>query len=88
MKLGSISKLMLVLFMWAAPVAAQDVQELIANPNPPPRIFIDSDIGVRAELGFIPPSRDFGASFEYPLWQRLEIQGSYGLLGGWAYSAR
>jgi hypothetical protein len=76
MKLGSISKLMLVLFMWAAPVAAQDVQELIANPNPPPRIFIDSDIGVRAELGFIPPSRDFGASFEYPLWQRLEIQGA------------
>ena len=76
MRFDLVSMLMLILSMWAAPAVAQDVQELIANTNPPPRIFIDSDIGVRAQLGFIPPSRDFGASFEYPLWQRLEIQGA------------
>jgi hypothetical protein len=76
MRVVSVSKLVLVLIMWAAPAEAQDVQELIANTNPPPRIFLDSDIGVRAELGFIPPSRDIGASFEYPLWRRLEIQGA------------
>ena len=63
MRFDLVSKLMLILSMWAAPAVAQDVQELIANTNPPPRIFIDSDIGVRAQLGFIPPSRDFGASF-------------------------
>ena len=76
MRFDLVSKLMLVLFMCAAPAGAQDVQELIANTNPPLRIFLDSDVGVRAELGFIPPSTDFGASFEYPLWQRLEIQGT------------
>lgn len=76
MRFNAVSKLMLALFIWAAPAAAQDVQEPIADTNPPPRIFIDSDIGVRAQLGFTPPSRDFGASFEYPLWQRLEIQGA------------
>ena len=76
MRFNSISRLTLVVFMWAAPAAAQDVEGLIANTSPPPRIFLDSDIGVRAELGFIPPSRDFGASLEYPLWRRLEIQGA------------
>jgi hypothetical protein len=76
MRFNSISRLTLVVFMWAAPAAAQDVEGLIANTSPPPRIFLDSDIGVRAELGFIPPSRNFGASLEYPLWRRLEIQGA------------
>jgi len=76
MRFNSVAKLMLVVFMWAAPAAAQNVEGLIANTSSPPRIFLDSDIGVRAELGFIPPSRDFGASIEYPLWRKLEIQGA------------
>ena len=76
MRFGSVSKLILVLFMCAAPAGAQDVHELIANTSAPLRIFLDSDIGSPSQLGFIPPSRDFGASFEYPLWRRLEIQGT------------
>jgi hypothetical protein len=76
MRFGWISKLILILFMWAASAGAQDPHELIVNTSAPPRVFLDSDIGVRAQLGFIPPSRDFGASFEYPLWRRLEIQGT------------
>lgn len=72
MRCASISKCVLVLFIWAAPGGAQEV---IGNSILPPRIFLDSDIGVRAELGFIPPSRDIGASFEYPLLRNFEIQG-------------
>ncbi len=76
MRFDSVSKLMLVLFIWAVPAGAQDVQGLIANTSPPPRIFLDSDIGLQTQLGFIPPSTDIGVSFEYPLWRRLEIQGA------------
>jgi hypothetical protein len=76
MRFAWVSKLLLVAFLWAAPAGAQDAQELIANTSPPLRIFLDSDIGVASELGFIPPAKDIGASFEYPLWRRLEIQGA------------
>jgi hypothetical protein len=76
MRCNAVSKCLLVLLLCAAPVAAQDPQFFRGFTASPLRLFLDTDIGVRAELGFIPPSSDFGASFEYPVWKKLEIQGA------------
>jgi hypothetical protein len=72
MRFKPTSKCLLVLLMSATPIRAQETQ---AHTNWSPRVFLDADVGVRAELGFIPPSSDFGLSFEIPLNRRIEIQG-------------
>lgn len=76
MRFDSVLKCMTILLVCAAPAAAQEPQFVREFTTAPFRMFLDTDIGVRAELGFIPPSSDFGASFEYPLWQKLELQGA------------
>jgi hypothetical protein len=76
MRFDPVSKCLLLLLLCAAPVAAQEPELFRGFETSPLRLFLDTDIGVRAELGFIPPSSDFGASFEYPVWRKLEIQGA------------
>ena len=79
MTVGSISRCLLLLLMCAAAVGAQDAQETKEawrGATLSPRLFLDTDIGIRAELGFLPPSTDFGVSFEVPLRSHIEIQGS------------
>jgi len=73
MRPGRILRYFLILSIWTVPARAQETQ--IASDTSP-RFFLDSDVGIRAELGFLPPSSDFGASLEIPLLRRIEIQGS------------
>lgn len=72
MRFKSFSIFLLFLLMSATSIRAQDTK---AFTGWSPHVFLDSDIGVRGELGFIPPSTDFGISFEIPLNRRIEIQG-------------
>ena len=73
MRFDLISKCVLLLSIVTVPVEAQEV---IENTISAPRVFLDSDIGIRSQLGYVPPASDFGASFEYPLWRKFEIQGA------------
>lgn len=50
-------------------------QQVSPEPARSPRFFVDTDIGNRADLGFMLPASDFGISFEFPLWRRFELQG-------------
>jgi len=69
----TISRTIVLILFGAVSVLAQENGSPV---NWPPRILFDADIGTRGELGFIPPSSDFGIAFEWPIWKRLEIQGS------------
>ena len=77
MRFVSLLTSMPMLLILAVPTQAQQSQEIPAYTTSPLRVFLDGDIGVRAELGFIPPSSDFGASFEYPRWRKVELQGDF-----------
>jgi hypothetical protein len=84
MRVDLILRCLLILLIWAAPIKAQETQEEpgskrpIANLLSSGRVFLDADVGIRAELGFLPPSSDFGMSFELPVKfeKPMEIQGA------------
>ncbi len=84
MRVAPIVKCLLILLVSAAPIRAQEtegeprstvtLEQLLSSG----RVFLDADVGIRAELGFLPPSSDFGMSFEAPvqLGIPIEIQGA------------
>ena len=84
MRVNSILKYLLILLVSATPIRAQETERepgskgTSGNLLSSGQVFLDADIGIRAELGFLPPSSDFGVSFELPLQfeRQIEIQGA------------
>ena len=82
MKIHPISECLLALLICATSIGAQetektpDQQQHWGYGTSSPRFFLDADVGIRGELGFLPPSSDFGTSFEYPLLGMFEMQGA------------
>ena len=79
-----ILKCLLILLISVAPIKAQETEGAprskgpIANLLSSGRVFLDADVGIRAEFGFLPPSSDFSMSFELPLQfeKPMEIRGA------------
>ena len=84
MRVGPILKCVLILLVSAGVIKAQETdgeqqsKGTFGNLLSAGQVFLDADIGIRAELGFLPPSSDFGMSFELPVqFERpIEIQGA------------
>jgi hypothetical protein len=84
MRVGPILKCVLILLVSAGVIKAQETdgeqqsKGTFGNLLSAGQVFLDADIGIRAELGFLPPSSDFGMSFELPVQfeKRIEIQGA------------
>ena len=83
MRVNPILKCLLILLVSAAPITAQEERASGANDTlghllSSGLVFLDADVGIRAELGFLPPSSDFGMSFELPVQfdKPIEIQGA------------
>jgi len=63
----------LLVCVMATPGCAQESPSSTAPWTP--RLFLDTDVGLRTQLGYEPPASDFGASFEFPMGRRVEVQG-------------
>jgi hypothetical protein len=77
MRFNLVIRCLPALLVLAGSTHAQQSQEKPAYVDSSLRLFLDGDIGVSTQLGYLPPSSDFGASFEYPRWRQIELQGTF-----------
>lgn len=84
MRVGPILKCVLILLISGTASKAQVYEgepgskDTLGSLLLQSRVFMDADVGIRAQLGFLPPSSDFGMSFELPIQfnKPIEIQGA------------
>jgi hypothetical protein len=88
MRVDPILKCLLILLVSAGAIKAQETdgeqrsKGTFGNLLSAGQVFLDADIGIRAEFGFLPPSSDFGMSFELP----VQFEKSIGTQGAASFS--